>query len=194
MDRRRLFRVLAAARQRGPYDEFPALRDGLDPQVHLSRNDRDQPFYLVCDHDTLLAPLAGEGVVHMKEASVLSFALEPGDLIYIPSGVPSRIEPTTELVTLRFKKLEPALEGVAWYCDACGDEVWRRDFSLDHQLPQEGYWESCRLFNESEARRRCGRCGAVRSEVNLADFQFLKVADEIRSSTSTRVQHQNSRV
>jgi len=192
MDRRRLFHAFIAARERGAYDEFPALRDGLDPQVHLSRNDGPQPFFLICDHDTVLAPLAGTGTVEFRDSDVISYDLEPGDYVYVPAGMPTRIASAVELVLLRFKKLNPELEGVAWYCDSCGAEVWRRDFELGETLPQEEYFASCEQFNADELLRTCGGCGALHPTVDLERFAFLEVAKEIRASASSRVLHASS--
>ena len=46
------------AAKRGPYDEFPMFPPGIDPQIHVSRNNRPQPFHLICEHDTVASPSA----------------------------------------------------------------------------------------------------------------------------------------
>ena len=57
--RKKLVQVFDAAKECGPYDELPVLVDGRDPQVHVSRNDRPQPFFLICSADTVLAQVTG---------------------------------------------------------------------------------------------------------------------------------------
>ena len=55
MVRKRAFNIFQQAREAGPYDEYPVLPAEIDPQLHLSRNDRPQPFFLICERDTVLA-------------------------------------------------------------------------------------------------------------------------------------------
>jgi len=74
-----------AAAEVGPYDEFPVLVAGLDPQVYLSRNDRPQPFYLVCEKDSLLVQMAGTGRLLLKYGPVLWESMRPGDFVYVPA-------------------------------------------------------------------------------------------------------------
>ena len=88
MDRKRMLNGFKAAAEAGPYDEFPVLVPEVDPQVYLSRNDRPQPFYLICEKDTLLAQMAGTGRLFMKYSPVTVEPMQPGDFVYIPAGTP----------------------------------------------------------------------------------------------------------
>ena len=102
MARKKTFQTFREAKKLGPYDERPMLPDDVDPQLHLSRNDRIQPFYLICGKDTLIAQLSGEGRVEFQGTSVNYHPLAPGDFIYVPAGAPHRIVPDTECVNFRY--------------------------------------------------------------------------------------------
>lgn len=182
MERRRTFQVFEAAGQAGPFDELPMLPDKFNVQLHLSRNDRPQPFFLVCDHDTLVAHLSGDATVEFKESSVLTFDLQPGDYVYVPAGTPHRIVATSESVQLRYKADQPRFEGVAWYCEGCGAELWRRDWKLADELPQEGYWRACTEFNDQPSRRTCRSCGSEHPAVDLNGIRWREIAADIRAS------------
>jgi hypothetical protein len=93
----------AAAANAGPYDERPMLPGSLDLQIHLSKNDRRQPFFLICEHDTVLFALSGAGHVEYKDASVLRHSYTVGDHLYVPAGVPHRIVPSSETIQYRYK-------------------------------------------------------------------------------------------
>ena len=121
MPQRRGFKTFAAAKESGPYDEYPMFPPNTDPQICLSRNDRPQPFFLVCEQDSVLVQMAGEGRVCFPEGPIRFHPLEPGDFVYVPGGTPHRILPETECVQYRFKAEHAGLEGVAWYCEGCGD-------------------------------------------------------------------------
>ena len=184
MDRKRMLNGFKAAAEAGPYDEFPVLVAGIDPQVYLSRNDRPQPFYLICEKDSVLAQMAGTGRLFMKYSPVLWESLQPGDFVYIPAGTPHRYVPTTESLQTRYK-VEPAgLEGVAWFCETCGTEVARDEWDTIERLPQEGYWQACQAFNASLDRRTCPGCGQVHAEVDLSGVRWQAVAAELRASAA----------
>ena len=168
------------ARNAGPYDEFPVLLEEIDPQLHLSRNDRPQPFFLVCEHDTVLVQMSGESIVEFKEAPVLYHTTEPGDFVYIPAGTPHRIIPRTESIHLRFKARNAGMEGVAWYCPQCGEEVWREEWDTAEDLPQEGYWRACQGFNTSKAKRTCRRCGAEHPGADITGTHWPETAAAVR--------------
>ena len=57
--RKKTFQTLREAAKLGAYAEKPMLPDDKQVQVHLSRNDRPQPFYLICGKDSLLALMSG---------------------------------------------------------------------------------------------------------------------------------------
>mgnify|MGYP001549739477 CR=1 FL=1 len=54
MPRKKTFQVLREAAKVGAYDDMPMLPEDIQVQVHLSRNDKPQPFHQICDKDTQL--------------------------------------------------------------------------------------------------------------------------------------------
>src|SRR4051812_24014843 len=103
MARKRMLNTFKEAEAAGPYDEYPVLPADIDPQLHLSRNDRPQPFFLVCEKDTVLVQMAGRARVELRESSVLWWDVVPGDFLYIPGGTPHRILPDGVTVHYRYK-------------------------------------------------------------------------------------------
>lgn len=175
------FATFEAAAQAGPYDERPMFPPGVDPQLCLSRNDRPQPFFLLCEQDTVLVDVAGTGRVEFPAGPVRYHTLQPGDFVYVPGGTPHRLVPETESVIFRFKAEHPGLEGVAWYCASCGTEVHRVEWDTAVELPQEGYLRACHAFNGDAALRACPGCGAAHPEVDLAGLRWGALAAEIRA-------------
>ena len=182
LERKKMVQTFEAARDCGPYDELPVLTADRDPQLHLSRNDRLQPFHLVCSQDTLLAQVAGEATLHLEYSPVRYHRLEPGDVVYVPAGTPTRLEPHGESVNVRYKALHPGLEGVAWFCDKCGNEVHRVEFDTADEIPQAAYWRACEEFNSDAGLRSCDACGAAHPEVDLEGIRWPEVAEAIRAS------------
>jgi hypothetical protein len=182
LTRRRMIDAFETGQETSPYDEMPVLIADHDPQLYLSRNTRPQPFFLICSRDTLLAQLSGSADVHLQYSPVRYHRLEPGDVVYIPAGTPSRIVPTTESLNLRYKARDAGLEGVAWFCEACTAEVYRSEFDTAVDLPQEGYWRACNDFNGNTELRRCPSCGAEHAEADLSGLRWPEVADAIRAS------------
>src|ERR1700756_1908813 len=103
MRRKNRFETYKEAASRGNYDEMPMLELGIDPQLHLSRNSVAQPFFLICEQDTMLAQMAGEARVEFRAGPVRYFDMAVGDFVYVPAGTPHRILPKTESVHLRYK-------------------------------------------------------------------------------------------
>ena len=182
LQRKRMFHAFAVAKDAAPYDEMPVLRPDIDPQVHLSRNDRPQPFFLICEKDTMVVQLSGTGVLEMQYSPVRYHTLEPGDVVYVPAGTPTRSVPETESVQLRYKPLQPGLEAVAWFCPRCGTEVHRDEFDTTEELPQDAYWRACRRFNEEAELRRCPSCGHQHDPADLTGIRWPEVAEAIRSA------------
>jgi 3-hydroxyanthranilate 3,4-dioxygenase len=180
MPRNHTLFTFAAAARAGNYDERPMLPDALDLQIHLSKNDRAQPFHLICQHDTVLMVMSGEGRVEYKGASVNRHAYELGDHLYVPAGVPHRIVPTSESILYRYKLPESEVEGLAWFCDGCGAEIYREAFDLGAELPQEAYDRICRGFNADAARRACKSCGTVHPPIDLTPYRWAEVAKELK--------------
>jgi len=185
MDRKRMLNGFKAAAEVGPYDEFPVLVPGIDPQVYLSRNDRPQPFYLICENDSLLAQMAGTGRLLMKYSSVLWEPMQPGDFVYIPAGTPHRYLPTTESLQTRYKAEPAGLEGVAWFCEACGSEIARDEWDTAERLPQQGYWDACQSFNSSPEQRTCPKCGQIHPEVDLSGVRWQEITAQLQTSASS---------
>jgi 3-hydroxyanthranilate 3,4-dioxygenase len=175
-ERTKLGSLFAAAGQAGPYGELPVPPADFDPQVLVSRNDRVQPFFLVCERDTVVATLAGEGSIEFLDAPVLEQRVGPGDFVYVPAGTPHRIRPTSPLVQYRYKAQHAGLEGVAWYCDGCGAELWRREFDTERTVPQRGYLEACEEFNGKQELRTCASCGAVHDPADVSGTRWAEIA------------------
>jgi hypothetical protein len=185
MDRRRLLNALKAAAELGSYDEFPVLVAGINPQVYLSRNTCPQPFFLICERDSLLVQQAGTARVYFKNASVLWHDLGPGDVVYVPAGTPQRFVPSTESLVARYKADPAGLEAVAWYCETCGDELERVEWDTSEELPQEGFARASAAFNADEGRRTCARCGSVHPTIDLDAFRWQAIAAELRAHAPT---------
>ena len=180
MARKPRFAAFDEAAKRGPYDEYPMLPAGVDPQICLSRNDRPQPFFLICEHDTVLVNMSGEGRVEFPDGPVRFHPVVPGDFVYVPSGTPHRMVPEGECVQLRYKAEHPGLEAVTWYCDSCGAELARDIWDTEVEIPQEGYLRACREFNADGERRTCSSCGRTHEAIDLSPYGWEEVGAEVR--------------
>lgn len=183
LTRKKMVQVFEAARERGPYDELPLLVADRDPQLHLSRNDRPQPFHLICSADTMLAQLFGHAILDLEDSPVRYHRLEPGDVVYIPAGTPTRIRPQEDSVHVRYKPGDAGLEAVAWFCSTCGNEVHRDEFDTAEEIPQDAYRRACNAFNADVELRRCQRCGDEHEPVDLSGVRWTEIADAIRAET-----------
>jgi len=179
-----MLNTFKAAAELGAYDEFPVLAPGINPQVYLSRNDRPQPFYLICERDTLLVQQYGAARVHFRDSSVLWYDLRPGDVAYVPAGTPHRFVPVTESLVARYKADPSGLEGVAWYCEGCSRELERVEWDTAQELPQEGYLRACQAFNADERRRTCSACAQVHPSVDVTHQRWEEIAAELRAQNS----------
>jgi 3-hydroxyanthranilate 3,4-dioxygenase len=175
-----MLNTFKTAAELSAYDEFPVLAPGINPQVYLSRNDRPQPFYLICERDTLLVQQYGTARVHFMDSSVRWYDVRPGDVTYVPGGTPHRFVPVTESLVARYKADPAGLEGVAWYCEGCSGELDRVEWDTAQELPQEGYLRACRTFNDHEERRRCVVCGRLHPPVDMARLRWEEIAAELR--------------
>src|SRR6185503_11358822 len=124
----------------GSHDEYPVGPKGTDPMPHLSRNRVAQPFFLVSAEDQVLIQMGGEGEIEFKEMEPARMRLEPGDTVYIPAGVPSRVVPHGENLQIRLKAEPTPREAAAWYCQACGELVHAREIA--GEVRQDGYWSA----------------------------------------------------
>jgi hypothetical protein len=175
-----MFQAFKAAGQAGDYTELPMLPAHVDPQVYLSRNSVAQPFFLVCGKDTVIAQLSGEAKLLLRDSSVNTFALAPGDNVYVPAGTPHRLVPLTESVQLRYKAGKAGLEGVAWFCEECGLELCRAEWDTAEAVSHRAYYDACRAFNDDPQARACRRCGAEHPSIDLDQFTaWLGIAKEL---------------
>ena len=185
IERKKTLNVFRDAREAwGSYDDFPVGQPGTDPMPHLSRNRVAQPFYLVSEADQVLIQMAGRGEIELRDAEradgergTVRMVLEPGDTVYIPACVPSRLVPYGENVQVRLKA-EPAVrEAVAWYC-ACGAIVASSE--LAPGIMQEAYLAAVQSFNASE--RGCPACGRIHPPAELGDIDWAATAAAVRAS------------
>ena len=179
MPRKKTFQAIREAEKVGPYDDMPMLPEDLQVQVHLSRNDRPQPFHQIFEKDTLLFLLSGSGAVELKGTSVDRFALKPGDCVYVPAGAPHRIVPAEESVMLRYKPQPGGLEGVAWFCPGCRTELHRQVWNSDQTLSQTMFDAASRRFAGDSSLRTCKGCGAVHPAPDLSGFRWIEAAKEL---------------
>lgn len=182
MDRRRMVNGLKAAQELGNYSEAPVMPVHVDPQVHLSRNTVPQPFYLITEKDTVIAQMSGRAVLQLKGTSVNYFAMDVGDHVYVPAGTPHRIVPSEESVQLRYKVRSAGLEGAAWYCAGCGQDLHRTEWDTAETVSQQAYYDACSAFNEDESQRTCPDCGSVHPTIDLSAFStWLPLAEQLRA-------------
>jgi 3-hydroxyanthranilate 3,4-dioxygenase len=167
------------ANEVGPWDERLVAPPFADPQVSMSHGSGPQPFFLICEKDTIITQYTGEADVELRYSGTRRTRLEIGDMLYVPAGTPSRIEPREDSVHLRIKAVNPGLEGVAWFCVTCDAEVWRYEFDATARPAQEGYLEGCARFNAETARRTCGVCQTVHPPVDVAGYHWARIAEEV---------------
>ena len=182
MRRKNRLEIYKEAPSRGPFDECPMLELGIDPQLHLSRNTVPQPFFLICEQDTVVAQMAGDARIEFRDSAVNYFDTALGDYVYVPGGTPHRIVPKTESIHLRYKASEPGREAVAWYSDKTREEVSRITWDCADELPQEAYLRACRAFNADAKMRTCPTTGAVLPQIDLAPFRWAALAAEIKEA------------
>lgn len=171
------------AAEAGPYGFWPMLPPGLDPQFHVSLNDRPQPFHLVHEHDAVLVHFTGHGSVRFPEGPVRWHPLVPGDHVYLPAGLPYRVVTQERCVQLLMKAAVPALEAVAFSCESCERLIDRVDVDPGDDPVQRHYHRICSAFNDDDDRRRCPACGTVAPAVDLTPYTWLDIADQIEATS-----------
>jgi hypothetical protein len=181
LGRKNSLQLLREAAKLGPYDEFPVLRPEIDPQVHASRNDHAQPFYLVFEKDSVLVQFTGQGQVRMRGSSVNSYDLEPGDFVYIPGGVPHRVMVDQPVVQYRYKARDPGLEAVIIPCERCDAELFYLEWDGAAEPAQAGYLRAVKAFNASAQAQTCGRCGEVHPLIDLQRYRWGAIAHFLSS-------------
>ncbi|HEY4120471.1 MAG TPA: hypothetical protein VGM56_21550 [Byssovorax sp.] len=184
LERKKTTNVLRDAKHAfGSHDDFPIGPRGTDPMPHLSRSRVAQPFFLVSAADHVLVQMAGRGVLELRGGPPARLSLAPGDVVYVPAGVPSRASPTPATaenanVHVRLKADPPAREAAAWYC-RCGELVHAEEVTGD--VPQEGYLRAVVAFNADASLRRCAACGVSHEPVDLDDIAWAAVASALRA-------------
>jgi 3-hydroxyanthranilate 3,4-dioxygenase len=180
MSRKRMLHTFKEAADRGPYDEYPVLTPEVDPQLHLSKNDRPQPYFLVCEKDSMLVQMSGKGRIEFRGGPVLWLPMVPGDFIYVPARTPHRYMPDEVSVQYRYKARLAGREAVCWYCETCGTRLAVDTWDTAAELPQEAYLRATRAFNDSAEQRRCANCGTEHSPIDLSPYRWEAVARELR--------------
>jgi hypothetical protein len=168
MPRRRMLQAFDTAATVGNYADLAVLPADVDPQITISRNSVDQPFFLAFEEDTVLAQISGHSVVHLRQSNVLNYSMGQGDHVYMPAGTPHRIVPDGEGVLIRYITNEPATRAALFACEECGTEIYRLEWQqevADDSVPI--YSEICRRFNDDEERRTCPECRSVAASVSL---------------------------
>ena len=106
--------------------------------------------------------LEGDITLKVMDSGVpRDIAIREGEIFLLPARVPhspQRPSGTIGLVIER-KRREGELDGCFWFCESCGEKLHEEYFPMANivtQLP-----EIMNAFYESEAKRRCGSCGAV---------------------------------
>lgn len=183
MRRRRMQQTFKLAAEVGFFDEYPVLPGGIDPQLTISLADRPQPFFLVCEKDTIIVQMTGRARVEFKKTSVLFVATKPGDFVYVPAGTPHKFVPDEDCIFYRYKAEHAGLEAVAWYCESCGQEIHRVTWDTTQELPQEGYSRAISEFNEMESLRKCKACSRVHLPADAQGNRWVSIAKELRTSS-----------
>jgi len=181
MPRKTNFDTLAMAGMRGAFDEYPIFPPDKDTQLCLSRNQGTQPFWLICQYDTVLAQMSGRGRIAFHDSSVRYFDMVQADYVYVPAGVPHRYSAETESIQYRYKAGKPGLEAVAWYCPRCTAELHRETWDCARELPQEAYLRASARFNQDRALRVCKSCGTEHDSVDVSSSKWAEVAGELRA-------------
>lgn len=176
------FNLFREAAKLSSFDEFPMLRPEVDPQIHLSRNDVDQPFHLICEKDTVIGQFSGESRVEFVDGPVRYFDLAAGDFTYVPAAAAHRVRTVTPGVMLRYKAREPGNETILWLCDSCRGELGRYDVNATAQPVQLGYQAASEKYNAELAGKDCPTCGTVAPPVDLAHFRWQAVAEKLAES------------
>ena len=179
MPRRRMLDTFDTAKDLGPFDEYPVLSEGVDPQLHLSVNDRPQPFHLTCEKDCVLVQMSGKARLEMRDSNVLHFNLVPGDYAYVPAGTPHRIVPSEPSIQYRYKAEHAGLEAVTFYCDACGTMLMKDTWNTAEEVPQAAYLRATTTYNADDSVRSCAHCGHANAAVNLDGYRWRQIADEL---------------
>ena len=178
--RRRQFSILKELPNLRSLDEFPLTDPEIDPQVHVSKADVDQPFFLICEKDTVLVQMTGEGRVVFRDSLLLETPTEPGTFVYVPAGVPHRFLMSEPGALYRYKARVAGLEAVVFACERCGTELFRRVWDTAVTVPQQGWVDATEAFNTDVAARTCACCSTEHPPVDLTPFRWAAIAAVLR--------------
>ncbi|MEZ4703623.1 MAG: 3-hydroxyanthranilate 3,4-dioxygenase [Bdellovibrionota bacterium] len=112
----------------------------------------------------------------ITEKGVEEISIKEGEVYLLPPRVPHcpiRPEGTLGMVIER-KRLCHELDHIAWFCESCGEELFRKSFHLkdiETQLP-----DIFREFYSDNHKRRCSACNEI--------FQPPAGWDESKKGTS----------
>lgn len=177
--RKNAFNLYKEAKKLQSFDEFPMLRPEVDPQLHVSCNNVDQPFHLTCEKDTVLMQSSGSSRVEFVDGPVRYFNLHRGDFVYVPAGLAHRVKTLSHGILIRYKARKPGTETSLWYCVDCQTELFRHEFNADDFPAQQGYQDACAQYNADEAHRRCPSCDALHPPVDLSPFRWSAIAQRL---------------
>ena len=186
MPRKNRFSTFQEAAARGAYDEFPMLEIGIDPQLHLSRNSVAQPFFLICEQDSMIAQLSGAVRIEFRNSSVGYFDAEIGDFIYVPGGTPHRIVPKSESIPISVTK--PSIRA-SKPSRGSTRHRGRRSAASPGIAPT-----SCRrrpIFAPAAPSMRHRPCAPARQparcwpEIDLSPFRWEEIAAEIKAAEAS---------
>ncbi|PTQ92998.1 3-hydroxyanthranilate 3,4-dioxygenase [Paraburkholderia sp. GV068] len=176
MRRKNAFNLLREAEKLMSFDEFPLLRSDVDPQLHASRNEIDQPFHVVCAKDCVVVQISGKARITFAAGAVRYFDLEPGDHIYVPAGSVHRILTVEKGIQIRYKARDPGHERVMWLCDSCGHHVGHHEFDATSAPAQAGYHAAVESYNSDPKNRTCEACGHEHAPFDLSAVRWDQVA------------------
>lgn len=179
MSQKRMFHTFKEARQRGFYDEYPMLPPDVDPQLHLSRNDRPQPFYLTCEGDTMLVQMSGQGRVEFHDSCIRYYTLEPGDFIYVPGGTAHRLLPSSESIVYRYKAQRAGLQAISWYCVECDECLYRESWDTAGEQEQAAFLRIANAFNADDELRTCPTCDVRHPQTDIEGNRWQQIAAEL---------------
>lgn len=95
----------------------------------------------------------------VEEGKIRDVKIDEGEILLLPANVPhspQRFPDTVGLVVER-RRREDELDGFAWYCEQCGNELYRETLhvkSIVDDLPPV-----FDRFYAKEEHRTCGECG-----------------------------------
>ncbi|MEZ4985674.1 MAG: 3-hydroxyanthranilate 3,4-dioxygenase [Saprospiraceae bacterium] len=125
---------------------------GPNSRKDFHLNDTPEFFYQV------------EGDIVLKvidEGQVKDIHIREGEIYLLPAGVPHSPQrgPNTVGLVIEQPRPEGMEDGLAWFCENCGHELFRKPFVLDNiETDMPAIFD---LFYSNVALRTCDQCGTV---------------------------------